>query len=151
MVLPYLSAALPQYDPDIADKLILQEIARTLRPKGKLYLTVRNRFCLHRLKRLTVSLTMENVADNFVTHGERYYHGLLESTGLGHIEAYWPVPDYKYPDYFVPLSAGAAGSLSNAKDAAVIKRHIVRLMNRAGMLGYLAETFAFVSEKLECS
>lgn len=147
MVFPYLAAALPQYDIPVADEIIFREMLRTLKPDGYLYLSIRNKYCFHRVKAMVFP---EPAADNFIAHGPGYYRNLLVKSGMTAVKSFWPIPSYKYPEYFVPLD-GDVDEINRKVDGvqtfSSFKKTAVRTLNRIGKMDFLAETISFVARK----
>jgi len=150
MVFPYLAAALPDHNAQTAENIILKEIVRTLKPEGKLYCSVRNRYSLHRLKKMLSTSQFEPEADNFNARGYGYYKKLLSLCGMTNIKSFWPIPNYKYPSHFICLEDNLGETnrrVDKIEDFSGLKKKVVKAARRIKGLSYLAETISFVAEK----
>ncbi|MBC7834437.1 MAG: class I SAM-dependent methyltransferase [Phycisphaerales bacterium] len=153
-----------------AQKRMLREMARVLRPGGVLFLSTKNRFALGRLlgrpDEHAHGMRFGNTLPRWLMHlglrlrGKRRPGGLLhsygalrrmiEGSGLEVTGSFWAVPEMRYPDRFVP---GDAASIRRARgDRGLVQgefRSTRLIMPRvpAGLVKHVTPGLAFVASK----
>ena len=148
MVFPYLYVTLPRHDPAAADQIIMTEIVRTLKHGGRLYLSIRNGRSLHQLRSRFSS------RDDFVYHGYAYYKRLLAGCSIDRVHGYWLIPNYKYPEHFVPLEgqrASIASAISRVTQFSSAKKSVAAAISRLGGLSFLAESISLLGTRVSPS
>jgi SAM-dependent methyltransferase len=120
-VLEWIPVDFPDRDPRESQLRALREVRRVLKPGGRLYLAIENRYYFGyflgipephaRLRHL--SLMPRADADRYsretrrhayleMTHSLSEYMQLLEESGFGRIDAYWLHPNYRLTHFLVP-------------------------------------------------
>jgi SAM-dependent methyltransferase len=173
-VMEYFPISLPSYDIWEAHAKSMQEICRVLKPRGQLVLGVKNRFgwpyfmgkqdhnnlsfgpILPWRIANAFSRLINKKSYRIISHGNRGYKRLLRASGFGDIYMYWPVDGYQMPSKIVALNRTGKphgecfGGIENP-----VKRTLVRLLNKCGLLQFIAPQFFVVANKLsierECS
>jgi SAM-dependent methyltransferase len=143
MVFPYFAFGLKLPDRNILEVNILKSFQRLLRKDGRLYITVRNKHSLHHLLKSSGPNVM-------VLYRFNEFRRLLESSGFSGINSYWVIPNYKFPEEFLPLDRPVANSmqqLAGLPTFALPKVIAAKAFSSLHSLHYLAETIAFVAHK----
>jgi SAM-dependent methyltransferase len=120
-VLEWFGVSQKDVNPHQAQRMALKNIYNLLKDGGSLYIGIENRFGYNYLMGLPdhnglpfVSLMPRRLADFFskVFKGEQYrtyqysirgYEKLLKEVGFSEIEFYAPLPQYREPNFFLPL------------------------------------------------
>ncbi|WP_169709424.1 class I SAM-dependent methyltransferase [Deferrisoma camini] len=97
LVLPYLPSAYPDMSRWSAERAILAEFRRVIRPGGVLYLAERNRTSVYCWSRLGLPTTTRR------SYGHRQYLRLLREAGFSDVSFRWLIPDYKTPSHVIDL------------------------------------------------
>jgi SAM-dependent methyltransferase len=114
-----------------AQRRLLAELARTLRPGGTVYVATKNRFGVHYLlgapdehshglpfasvlPRALVGPLLKATGRPPRPAGRLHSYGalrrLLEEAGFGELRPYWAIPDARYPREYVPADAGSVAA-----------------------------------------
>jgi SAM-dependent methyltransferase len=149
MVFPYLAATLGNLSAPAAEKVILGEITRTLKPGGMLYLSIRNLYSFHWMKNKAFPFGREPGPDNFHSQGHGYYVDLLSWAGLKVEQSYWPLPNYKYPEHFVSMTDIGRGDrdIDGIPGFSTLKRGAVKMLRKMNALTWMAETICYIARK----
>ncbi len=174
-VIEWLGVINKTIDPIIIQKQALKEAYRVLKPKGKVYIGIENRFSLryflgsqddHSFLRFT-SLLPRNIANLYciIRKGEKYYththslkkyHKMLSESGFVGITTFYPWPNYRNPDFIIPMkydkiSAFFMELLKNEKRSMSVNKRlyvrVLRLFTFIEKKGRFCHSFCFVAEK----
>jgi len=170
-VLEWVPQSFPKLSPLEAQRRLLQELWRLLRPGGMLYLGIENRYgfpfflgktahgdlpfasVLPRWLSDALSRSLRGEPYRTWTHSLRAYKRLLQSVGFSSVQFYWPYPSYVRPEFLIPLEERAplefflrwvwrGSSLSRR-----LRFWAVRLAHLGGIWKYLVPTFVILASK----
>ncbi len=121
-VLEWVPTCRPKSRPRDTQLQALKETRRVLKSGGKFLLGIENRYYLGyflgipephvNLKYISIlpradanqlSYNMRKLPFLEYTYSRREYEKLIHEAGFKHIEAYWLYPDYRLPNYIIPL------------------------------------------------
>jgi len=163
-VFEYLPLSYPDLSISEAQRRVLGELHRVLKPGGCLYIGTKNRFGWPYLKGsadhngLPFGPVLPRTLANWLTsrlYAKPYriivdsypgYGKLLARAGFADTRVYWPVPGYQAPDRFVPLDSTAlAGGAVNGSTG--WRASTLATLQRSGALKYIAPHFSIVARK----
>jgi SAM-dependent methyltransferase len=123
-VLEWVGESCPERDPMDVQRQALKNVYTCLKPEGRLFLALENRFgygyLLGRRDEHTnlpwitlppralanlYSLAARRCPYRTYTHSYHALRLLLHEAGFVEAQVYWPVPDYKKPRFIVPLGS----------------------------------------------
>jgi len=121
-VLEWIPTGQTNKDPREVQLRALKEVRRVLKPEGKFMLGIENRYYLgyflgipephvdmkyisimDREEAEKLSKNVRGMPFLEYTYSKQEYEELLKEAGFKHIEAYWLYPDYRLPQYMIPL------------------------------------------------
>lgn len=121
-VLEWVPTVKPNDNPREVQLKALKEVRRVLKTNGKFLLGIENRYYLGyflgipephvNLKYISIlprtdanqlSYNMRKLPFLEYTHSRKEYEELIREAGFKHIETYWLYPDYRLPQYIIPL------------------------------------------------
>lgn len=165
-VMEYFPLSLPNHEVWDAQVRSLREIQRILRPGGRIYLGVKNRFGWPYLvgaqdhNNLAFGpILPHKVADylsrwinkkpyRIISQGYGGYKRLLTACNFTDIQMHWPVHGYQMPSTFVALDGvDATNQLESAHIKNPLKRSIVWLLFKCNMLRFVVPQFSIVAGK----
>lgn len=151
-----------------AQRLMLSEIRRVLRPGGVAFISTKNRFGLRLLlggrdehmgemrfgqalpRRVGYALARKRPGLRGLLHSYEGLGRLLREVGLTPQRSYWGAPDSRYPAKYVPTDARSVESARKAGGFAQGTSRATKLIMPlvpAGLVKYVAPGLTFVVEK----
>jgi SAM-dependent methyltransferase len=152
-----------------AQRRMLAELGRTLRPGGVVYVATKNRYALNyltgggdehasglpfgnALPRSVLALALRATGRppaRGVLHSHAALRGMLEDAGFGAVRGYWAAPDARYPAAYVPAEAATvrAARASLAPKAIGHTRRVRKLLPwvPASLLVHVAPSIVFTA------
>ena len=123
-VLEWVPTSQPNTSPREAQLQALKEVRRLLKRSGKFLLGIENRYYLGyflgvpephvNLRYISIiergdaeqlSRNVRNLPFLEYTYTRKEYEDLIREAGFKYIEAYWLFPDYRLPQYIIPLNS----------------------------------------------
>lgn len=122
-VLEWVPVTKPDKDPRLMQLIALKEARRVLRPEGKLLLGIENRYyigyflgipephinlryisLMGRSDAQQLSYDIKNLPFLEYTYSRKECLDLIREAGFDNVEAYWFYPDYRLPQFIIPLN-----------------------------------------------
>lgn len=122
-VLEWVPTSYPDKAPRDVQLKTLREVRRVLKPNGKFLLGIENRYYIGYFLGVTephvnlkyISIMERDDAEQLsqsvrhlpfleYTYSRKDYENLIREAGFNHIETYWLYPDYRLPQYIIPLN-----------------------------------------------
>lgn len=167
-VFEYLPRSIREPDLREAHRQALLEFRRILKPRGRLFLSTKNRYGYPLIlggrdigglrftsllpRRLANSLSQVLTGQPYrsATHSFGEYQQLLSEAGFRSPDIYWPYPGARYPERWVPLTTGVAAARAAVAEikrptspAGLVWHGIARL----GWLPWLVPHYTIVAER----
>ena len=166
-VFEYLPLSLMEKPVVDAQRAVLAELRRVLKPRGWLYLATKNRFGWQYLKGAAdhnclrfgpvwprylanrLNWRLNKKPYRIILDSRMGYKKLLYNAEFENIRFYWPRPGYQNPECFVPMDVKSREKFLNLydRDSSVWRKSALLLLQGLGILKFLVPNFAIVAQK----